>query len=186
LRQRSLLLWWRGSGYANVRERRHANQPPFCVYCGISANAPREQTRLACARNPDGIGHKYAWGPPENLPPPTRETLEAAVLDDVWGDSRYRPESDWNAAEGRAYLKLHRRDAGAQGFHVRVFDPSGVQSDGRDFGAADRAVLVWYPDDFAGAPPIVTGTYRVRWKATIDRGGKPSLEEVASDTFVIS
>lgn len=166
-------------------ERRNAKKPPFCVLCGISAHAPEEQRRLACPRNPDGLGHKFSWGPPPTLPPATAQTVERAILDEAWGETRYRPESTWNETEARAYLRLHRRDEESQGFRVTVFDPSNVSTDSGSFAMSGHGLVALYPGDFRGAPPIISGTYQVRWKAVVDRGGQPVLEEVARDSFEV-
>lgn len=175
-----LLVAWDQS--RRYMERRNANKPPFCVFCGISAHAPKEQTRLACPRNPDGVGHRYSWGAPETLPPPSTDTLERAILDQAWGESRYRPESTWNETERQAYLWLHRRDQESQGFRVMVYDPSNIATESGAAMNGDRLVAL-YPHHFREAPPIISGSYRVRWKAVVDRGGKPMLEEVAEDSF---
>lgn len=166
-------------------ERRQANKPPFCVLCGISAHAPKEQTRLACPRNPDGLGHTFAGGAPPTLPPPTSETLERSLLDEAWGETRYRPESHWNEAEAHAYLWLHRRDTDAQGFHVTVFDPTNVSSKTGNLAMGGDRLVALYPDDFREAPELLPGTYRVIWTVVLDRGGTPVVEEVARDSFIV-
>lgn len=168
------------------KERRNANKPPFCVMCGISAHAPKEQRRLACPRNPDGLGHKYSGGPSPTLPPPTAETVKRMILDEAWGGTRYRPESSWNETEAQAYLWLHRRDEESQGFRVTVFDPSNVSTESGSMAMAGHRLAALYPEDFRGAPPIISGTYQVRWEVLVDRDGQPVLEEVARDSFDVA
>jgi hypothetical protein len=52
----ALFAWseWRG-----FKVRSDSFKPAYCTYSGISAHAPREQTRLACPRNQEGIGHNF-------------------------------------------------------------------------------------------------------------------------------
>lgn len=123
--------------------------------------------------------------PADTLPPPSGDTLKQAILKEEWGASRYRPESAWNAEEARAYLWLHRRDAGSQGFRVTVFDPTNVSSDTKSSAMAGDRLVALYPDHFHDAPTTMSGTYQVVWKVLVDEEGGPALREVARDSFIV-
>jgi len=122
--------------------------------------------------------------PASELPPPSRETLLRAVEENAWGASRYRARSLWNRQEETAHLTLERRDAGVQMFRVTVTDPTGIEAT-HEFSQGGNTIADMYPDQFEGAPrPLVSGEYKVRWEASVERDGRWSFEEVGSDAFL--
>jgi hypothetical protein len=121
---------------------------------------------------------------PERLGPASMWELEQTMKANAWGKDRYRPESHWNVAEGKAYLRLLRRDVeSAQSFQVTVRDPNRVEHQTNPMAMANHFVCI-YPDDFreASDSPAV-GNYDVTWSVLVGTASGPEMREVARDQF---
>jgi hypothetical protein len=117
------------------------------------------------------------------LPPPTKESLERVVNEQIWKTSRYRAGSEWNAGEGHAFLNLLRRDLDPQHFEITVEDPTHIETK-HAFTTAGGGITDLYPDQFKNAPrPLVSGVYKVTWRAVVEENGRPVLRVAAKDEF---
>ena len=105
--------------------------------------------------------------------------LEQAMQESAWGKVRYRPESDWNLAERRAYLRLLRRDMGSpQSFQVTIRDPKGERHQTNPMAMADHFVCI-YPDDFPDIDSVAAGAHKVIWSVMVGTASGPKMRKVA-------